>query len=339
MPPTSAADEIFSSQAFQDTIKVVSQNNKQPPETSLPLNVQYFPVKSGLHLALVDIRLQEPLLMDFETNETSFEFSFHLSGQTRYRIIHHKGEETFKGAPGVNIAAALSRSHSTMEIQDNADIRMVALKIEPSFFYQYLEDLKDINIPDLEDMLQKDSLQFYLRPSEMTPSMTLVANQILACPYHGMTKKMYYEGKSLELMALQLTQLANKGCGNVDHPPFNQAERERIRTARKILLDDLENPPSLLQLARMVGLTHTKLNKGFRAEYGTTVFDYLRQFRLKESRRMLDLGDMNVAEIAYATGFSSPSHFAKAFVTYFGVQPKAYQKEIRSHRTIFLSTK
>jgi AraC-like DNA-binding protein len=48
---------------------------------------------------------------------------------------------------------------------------------------------------------------------------------------------------------------------------------------------------------------------------------------------------MNVAEIAYATGFSSPSHFARAFVTYFGVQPKAYQKEIRSHRAIFLSTK
>lgn len=67
----------------------------------------------------------------------------------------------------------------------------------------------------------------------MTPSMTLVANQILACPYHGMTKKMYYEGKSLELMALQLTQLANKGCGNVDHPlltklnanEFEQPER------------------------------------------------------------------------------------------------------------------
>jgi AraC family transcriptional activator of pyochelin receptor len=307
--------------------------------SSLPLNVQYIPVKIGLQLVLVDMRLKEPLLVDFETNEAPFEFSFHLSGQTRYRVLHQKGEETFTGKPGVNIAAALSGSYSTMEIMDDAHIRMVALQVEPSFFHQYLEELRDINVSELEDMLQKDSLPFYLQPSEMTPSMSLVANQILACPYHGLARKMYYESKTLELMVLQLTKLANKASGRDGHTLFNQEERERIRTARRILLDDLENPPSLLQLARMVGLTHTKLNKGFRAEYGTTVFDYLRQFRLEESRKLLDLSDMNVAEIAYATGFSSPSHFAKAFVAYFGVQPKAYQKEIRSRRTLFLSTK
>lgn len=311
----------------------------EPQSSFLPLNIQYVPVRSGIELVLVETRVQEPFVMDFETDEAPFEFSFHLAGHTRYRVLHQKGEERFSGKPGVNIVAALSGSYSTMEIQNNADIRMVALRVEPSFFREYLEEPKDVDLSGLEDMLQKDTLPFCLRPSEMTPSMSLVANQILSCPYQGLSRKMYYESKSLELLVLQLTQLANKVPGQVGRTLLNSEERDRIQTARGLLLDDLENPPSLQQLAGMVGLTHTRLNKGFKAEYGTTVFEYLRQYRLEESRKLLDLGDMNVAEIAYATGFSSPSHFARAFVTYFGVQPKAYQKEIRSHRAIFLSTK
>ena len=82
------------------------------------------------------------------------------------------------------------------------------------------------------------------------------------------------------------------------------------------------------ELARSVGLSHPKLNQGFREIYGVTVFDYLRQKRLENARSYIQEGRMNITEAAYATGFSSSSHFSRAFLKYFGIQPSLYLNEI-----------
>lgn len=121
--------------------------------------------------------------------------------------------------------------------------------------------------------------------------------------------------------------------------PGEERDGERIRQARELLLRDMENPPTLFQLADAVGMTHTRLNRGFRKFHGATVFEYLRRQRLEKSRWMIDRGEMSLAEIAYATGFSSPSHFARAFLQHFGIQPSAYLKEVRHRRTISLSSR
>ena len=114
-----------------------------------------------------------------------------------------------------------------------------------------------------------------------------------------------------------------------DDLPVTQAgDIERIHKAREILICKMDNPPSLLELAKSVGLTHTRLSRGFRNLYGTTVFDYLRRQRLEKGRLLLEQDNMNIAEVAYAIGFSSPSHFARDFLRYFGTQPKLYKREI-----------
>jgi hypothetical protein len=168
----------------------------------------------------VDCEPPEPILFEFETDEAPFEFSFHLSGHTRYCVTHQKGKNRFNGSPGLNVAAAFSQSYATMEVFDCAAIRMVAIQIEPCFFRQYLDAHKDLGLPDLMELLQKERLPFYLRPSTMTPSMSIVANQILTCPYHGLAKQLFYESKTLELMVLQLSQLSTCPSGTAPETAF-----------------------------------------------------------------------------------------------------------------------
>ncbi len=85
-----------------------------------------------------------------------------------------------------------------------------------------------------------------------------------------------------------------------------------------------QNPPRLLDLAKAVGVSHPKLNSCFREAYGATIFEYLREVRLSRARSILEEGRMNVTEAAFEVGYSSLSHFAKAFREHFGAPPGNY---------------
>lgn len=103
---------------------------------------------------------------------------------------------------------------------------------------------------------------------------------------------------------------------------------ERVHHARELVSRNFQNSPKLLDLARAVGLPHPKLNFCFREVYGTTIFGYLREMRLNKAKSLLDEGRMNVTEVAYEVGYSSLSHFAKAFREYNGAAPGNYLRKV-----------
>ncbi len=296
--------------------------------------IQQIEIKPGMKLSLVNFLPDDPQKYTFETRDAPLEFSFHLSGQADYSIHHQKGKNDFKGKSGLNIASCFPNSHSTMEIKGNAPIRMLAIHMEPSFLANYLTGQGQCQLPEFESLVQTGKFPYYFKPGRMSASMSVVAAQLFDCPYGGIAGQWFYESKTLELLVLQFARISDLFQQAQDRMAVSGQDAERIRMAQGLLCRDLENPPSLFQLARAVGMTHTKLNKGFKHFYGTTVFGYLRRHRLEESRLLLDAGQMNVSETAYASGFSSPSHFARAFFAHFGVQPSVYLKEVLQRRMI-----
>ena len=61
----------------------------------------------------------------------------------------------------------------------------------------------------------------------------------------------------------------------------------RIHQAKDILIRQIDNPPSLLSLARQVGINDFKLKQGFRQVFGTTVFGYLHSHRMERAAQLL----------------------------------------------------
>ncbi|SHE13431.1 Adenosine deaminase [Chlamydia abortus] len=53
------------------------------------------------------------------------------------------------------------------------------------------------------------------------------------------------------------------------------------------MLERMANPPSLLELSRMIGINDNKLKIGFKELYGTTVFGYLREKRLEKALNLI----------------------------------------------------
>jgi len=126
-------------------------------------------------------------------------------------------------------------------------------------------------------------------------------------------------------MALQLAQI-DTDCSKNESKLLKSEDLERIYYAKELLVARLKHPPSLIELARLVGMNDYKLKVGFRQAFGTTVFGYLHEVRMERSRQLLEAGEISVADAARAVGFVNRSHFAITFRKKFGVNPSAYYK-------------
>ncbi|NEP18909.1 MAG: helix-turn-helix transcriptional regulator [Leptolyngbya sp. SIO4C1] len=159
--------------------------------------------------------------------------------------------------------------------------------------------------------------------------MATVLQQILNCAYYGLVKRAYLESKVVELMALLLEQETVIRQGGQKKISLKSEQIERIHYAREILLRDLSNPPSLLELAHQVGLNEFMLKQGFRQMFDNTVFGELRSHRLEIAQQLLAEQETSVAEVAHLVGYACVRSFAKTFKRKFGLGPKAYQKACR----------
>lgn len=143
------------------------------------------------------------------------------------------------------------------------------------------------------------------------------------CPYPCEIKDLLARGKGLMLVSKVLALLAEPEAPDRYDVRFLEEDLNRVRQARQLLLEQMEDPPSVPDLARQVGLNELKLKAGFRRLWGTTVYGLLRKERLEEARRFLLAGQGNVGEAAFRVGYTNTSHFASAFQREFGVAPGA----------------
>lgn len=154
----------------------------------------------------------------------------------------------------------------------------------------------------------------------VTPAMRAVAQQMLQCPFHGVTRRMFLQSKVFELLALHLNEIT----ADRETPPsttLKPATVERIYEARAKLMARIENPPAIAELAQQVGLSERTLRRGFRELWGTSVIGYLTQQRLGRAQQLLAEGQYTVAEVANRVGYTHLGHFAAAFRKQFGVNP------------------
>jgi signal transduction histidine kinase/DNA-binding response OmpR family regulator/ABC-type sugar transport system substrate-binding protein len=82
----------------------------------------------------------------------------------------------------------------------------------------------------------------------------------------------------------------------------------------------------LKEIAAYVGLSEQHLIRSFRKEIGITPIEYLKRYRIKQAKTLLEEGNKNVTKVALEVGFSDSSYFARVFRREIGVSPSAYRR-------------
>ena len=83
---------------------------------------------------------------------------------------------------------------------------------------------------------------------------------------------------------------------------------------------------SLKEIAAYIGLSEQHLIRSFRKESGITPIDYLKRYRIRQAKALLEAGDKSITEVALEVGFSDSSYFARVFRREVGVSPSAYRR-------------
>lgn len=97
----------------------------------------------------------------------------------------------------------------------------------------------------------------------------------------------------------------------------------------KLIEDSYMDPEfSIEKGSEKLGLSRVHLYRKVKELAGVTPTDYLRNYRLKKAAALLRQKSANVNEVAYATGFASPSYFSKCFKMVYNITPTEYMETI-----------
>ncbi|MBV1934713.1 MAG: AraC family transcriptional regulator [Parvibaculaceae bacterium] len=150
--------------------------------------------------------------------------------------------------------------------------------------------------------------------------------QIMGCSLNGAARKLFVVSRAMEILSHTLMdgfegEVARDRGERAN--PFAPSDVERIYEAQAILMADLQNPPTVPELAQKVGLNAGKLGRGFGKIYGAPVYAYIKEQRLLQARSLLECGAIGtVMEAAYNFGYH-PAHFSTEFKRRFGETPSS----------------
>jgi len=179
-------------------------------------------------------------------------------------------------------------------------------------------------VPDtIRRILAPEATESPLTEVRSSAAVRRLAASMFSKEFAGALRQIFLEGVVVQLFALQ-SQAGEAGSRQPGKP--SGRARAAVFEARERLLADMRSPPTLGQLAAAAGMSEKALNAGFRALFGTTIFETLRNERLEHARLALEARDISMKVIAERVGFRHVSNFISAFTARYGEPPGVYRR-------------
>lgn len=185
--------------------------------------------------------------------------------------------------------------------------------------------LLDDSVPDaLRSLLEPGLSANRVLTMRAARLMRNLALSLFASGLRGPLRHLMMEGAVVQLLALQAAAISHCCDQRSRRKLLSPAEREALQAAHERLLLDIGHPPTLGELARMVGLNEKRLNEGFKVLFGAMVFEVLHNERLEHACIALQSGKVALKEVSFRVGYNHVSNLVSAFTRRCGAPPRQY---------------
>ena len=137
----------------------------------------------------------------------------------------------------------------------------------------------------------------------------------------------------VELMQMLLLILENLQDRVCDTELVQNKDAVRIKQMLGYIHAHYAEPLTVSQISSASAISESECYRCFRKVLDTSPIDYLLQYRIRAAAGLLSTTDMSVSDICFATGFNSPSYFAKVFRQELLVSPRSYRSTHQSAET------
>lgn len=163
-----------------------------------------------------------------------------------------------------------------------------------------------------------DSVWYRMLP--LPSGLNYVATSLLQSPYRNGVRLLHAESKALEMLcevlSLSLAEPELRG------PSLTANETCQLDRARNLLCSNFSPAPSMGEVARSVGMSLSKLKRGFQKRFGQSLFECGYEARMRRAFELLKSREMSICQVAYAVGYQHPTSFSAAFRRHFGMSPR-----------------
>lgn len=304
---------------LKDLISSNLNSKKNIIKNSFPLEIgtdymEKIYIQDGFLFSKTNYNIEKPIFLEAKQEERKFVITISLKGNTTYINSGDKKIIPFK--EGFTTISLFENTQGFREFKDK-QINQIRLILSESFLRRnFQKSLVE------KYFFNKQNLQLIDFRLTSIQSQFLL-NDILNCTLVGELANIYKQGKIFELLSLEISKLQK----NEDDIFLDDYDRSAILKAKEILLNNLQNPPSIVTLAKMVHLSEVKLKRGFKQIYKTSPYQLLVSHKMNLAKNMLERGEYNINEIALQVGYKFANNFTNAFYKEFKIRPKDILKK------------
>lgn len=112
------------------------------------------------------------------------------------------------------------------------------------------------------------------------------------------------------------------------------SEKNFITTLNDILVKKIQSKIDIDDLAAQLFISRSTLDKKIRKHSGKNISQYVREFKLDYSIRLINLGERNIQYLVNETGFNSFSYFSTSFKSYVKMTPSEYIQSLQGKKSL-----
>ncbi len=204
------------------------------------------------------------------------------------------------------------------ETSDNHAL-VYSIRFLPAFFDQYPAESLIANQPFRFDETTEQQFsvcsQARVLLGQLAQESPLLSAFIRSL--HRTEAAMHLLRRALECITIPFTTCQVPACRFLAF----EGEREKIMVAMQIVAQHIDQPHTIRELSRKVGMNECYLKKGFKALAGKTIHEYQQELRISRAKVLLKEQGRSVTDVANILGYSSISHFSTAFKKTTGMKP------------------
>ena len=133
-----------------------------------------------------------------------------------------------------------------------------------------------------------------------------------------------------DIWLLLLDEIKNADTQVFTSPPKNQ---DRVFTMIAFIHENFAEKLTLEDIAASAAISTRECLRCFKASIHQTPMDYLIEYRVRTAKKLLEITNHSITDIALACGFNSNSYFTKLFHRICGKAPNTYRRELKSLET------
>ena len=290
-------------------------------------------VKTGpFHILTINdftILLEQASSDKIEVDKCGFEepnigFAFYGSGNVEMEVHHGSQINKYSNTKGFALSFFANQNTDFVhKVSPKKPLRCIVIVYSLKHLDALPETEKEIYSQCVKELINPNA-DYVEGPSfYMAHDMHNAVDKIFSTPYEGATRTMFLRSQVTELLAHFFARVS---AGEDNSINIKKEDREKLYQAKEILSQNIETPPSLTELSKLIGLNNYKLKKNFKELFGFPVFKYLQNERLIKAHELLTTEDISIQEAAWSVGYESLSSFSNAFIKKFGFRPSEVKK-------------